>query len=178
VVFVEFFIGYSPPSSHLGPYTCPRGFTPAIACLAGLPLPRQFVIAPAHIALKAYVVNTCVKCFRCSASVSYGYCKEVDLDFAYFAMAIHVYYKCLFKMFHLLHMCVASVLSECCSGYTHMLQWTYTYVACVRSKCFIYSDVCYGKWFHVVKCFMSRRMRSLYAHILQWLYTYVASIYS
>jgi hypothetical protein len=49
-----------------------RGFAPAVArlacCgrLAGPPPPHRFFAPPAHVALKAYVINICVKCFRCS----------------------------------------------------------------------------------------------------------------
>jgi hypothetical protein len=92
------------------------------------------------------------------ASVPYGWCKKVDLDVAYVAMAIHVCCKCLFKMFHLLQTYVASVLSECyicCSGYT--------YVAGLCSKCFI----CFRRMLQEVlsccKCFMSKHRRSLCA---------------
>jgi hypothetical protein len=79
------------------------------------------------------------------ASVLYDVPKKVDLDIAYVVMAIHVYCKCLFKMFHLLQTYVASVLSEyciCCSGYTYMLQ---AYVLNISSS----SDVCRRKCFHV-----------------------------
>jgi hypothetical protein len=74
-------------------------------------------------------------------------------------MAIHVCCKCMYQMFQLFQMYVASVSSGrciCCSCYTrmlepcfpnvstvfiwmlHMLQWLYTYIASVCSKCFTY----------------------------------------
>jgi hypothetical protein len=66
--------------------------------------------------------------------------KKVDLGFAYIAMTINIYCKCLLKMFHILQTYVASVLSECCiccNDYIHiccklMFQMFYllkTYVA-------------------------------------------------
>ena len=75
------------------------------------------------------VLNVCCKCFY--------------LDVAYVALAIHVYYKCMFQIFQLFQTYVASVLSGCCiccSAHTHMLQ---AYVINVVSV----SDVCCSKCF-------------------------------
>jgi hypothetical protein len=47
------------------------------------------------------------------------------LDVAYFSVAIHIYCKHLFKIFHLFQTYVVNVLFECCicySCYIHMLQ--------------------------------------------------------
>jgi hypothetical protein len=73
--------------------------------LAKPPPPCQFSTPLAHVALKAYVVNICVKCFRCSRymlQVFHMDVTKVDLDVAYVVMAILACRKCLFKMFHLL----------------------------------------------------------------------------
>jgi len=79
------------------------------------------------------------------------------------------------NMFHALQMYVSYILSECCiccSGYTHTLQWLYTYVASVYSKCFIYFRrmlqifeldvcICFSGYTHVAsvysKCFICFR---------------------
>jgi hypothetical protein len=112
------------------------------------PPPRQFTASPAHVALKVYIANVCVKCFRCSRRVLQVFHKgvaKVDQDVAYVAMAIHVCCKCLFKMFHLLPTYVACVLSTCCiccSDHTDTLQ---VYDPNVSSTL----DVCCRKCFHV-----------------------------
>ena len=51
---------------------------------------------------------------------------KVDRDVAHVVIAIHVYFKCMFEMFHLFQTYVASVLSGCCKvdldvAYTCML---------------------------------------------------------
>jgi hypothetical protein len=51
---------------------------------------------------------------------------KVDQDVAYVAMAIHVYFKCMFLMFHLFQTYVANVTSRCCKS---------------RSGCCIYMHV-------------------------------------
>jgi hypothetical protein len=63
---------------------------------------------------------------------------KVDWDVAHVVMAIHVYFKCMFQMFHLFQTNVASVLSGCCKSrsrccvYTYMLQ---AYVSSVLHVC-------------------------------------------
>ena len=51
---------------------------------------------------------------------------KVDRDVAHVVMAIHVYFKCMFQIFHLFQTNVASALSGCCKS---------------RSRCCIYIDV-------------------------------------
>jgi hypothetical protein len=65
---------------------------------------------------------------------------KVDWDVTHVAMAIHVCFKCIFQMFQLLQTYVASVLSGCCSGYTHMLQAYDPNISYV-------SDICCSKFF-------------------------------
>jgi hypothetical protein len=92
----------------------------------------QFIASLAHIALKVYVVNICVKYFRCS--------------------------RCMLQVFYM------DVAKKKQIWMLHILQWLYTYVASVYSKCFIYFRRC--------KCFIWM------LHMLQWLYTYIASVWS
>ena len=51
---------------------------------------------------------------------------KVDRDVAHVVMAIHVYFRCMFHVFHLFQTYVASVLSGCCKS---------------RSGCCIYMHV-------------------------------------
>ena len=60
------------------------------------------------MALKALVANICCRCFKCTLEVFRISVAKVDRDVAkldwdvaYVAMAIHVYFKCMFQMFHL-----------------------------------------------------------------------------
>jgi hypothetical protein len=95
--------------------------------------------------LQAYIFK-CFRCFRCVLQVFQMDVEKVDQDVAYVTMVVHVCCKLLFSIFyffltyvasvfiwmlHIFHTYVASVLSECCTGYTHMLQM---YVF----KCFSY----------------------------------------
>jgi hypothetical protein len=59
--------------------------------------PHQFAAPSAHGALKAYVANVCVKCFKYFK----GMLQVFYMDVAYVAMTIQVCCNCLFKMFHL-----------------------------------------------------------------------------
>jgi hypothetical protein len=63
---------------------------------------------------------------------------KVDRDVALVAMAIHVCFKCMFQMFHLFQMYVASVSSRCCKS---------------RSGCCIYMHVA-GVCFKCFRCFI------------------------
>jgi hypothetical protein len=57
---------------------------------------------------------------------------KVDHDVTHVAMAIHVYFKCMFQMFHLFfHTFIASASSGCCICLTRMLQLFYLDVAYV-----------------------------------------------
>jgi hypothetical protein len=60
---------------------------------------------------------------------------------SYVAMTIHVCWMCMFGMFHLFQTYVASILSECYSGYTHILQLYVSNVSPISdvrcSKCFM-----------------------------------------
>jgi hypothetical protein len=58
---------------------------------------------------------------------------------------LHVWCKCLFKMFYLFRTYVVSAFSRCCSGYTHMLQ---AYDLIVSSSV---SEVCCSKCF-MIRC--------------------------
>jgi hypothetical protein len=50
------------------------------------------------------------------------------LNVAYVAMAIHVCCKCMFELFQTY---VASVLSECCSGHTHVASVSFKSFTCL-----------------------------------------------
>ena len=54
--------------------------------------------------LKAHVARICFKCFRCfrgMLQVLHINVAKVNRDVAHVIMAIHVYFKCMFQMFHL-----------------------------------------------------------------------------
>jgi hypothetical protein len=57
---------------------------------------------------------------------------SVYLNVAYVAMAIHVYCKCMFQMFHPF----LEVSCKCFIRMLHMFQWLYTYVASVCFQIF------------------------------------------
>jgi hypothetical protein len=62
--------------------------------------------------LKVHVEIVCLKCFRCfidMLQVLYIDVVKVDRDVAQVVMAIHVCFKCMLQMFHLLQTNVASV---------------------------------------------------------------------
>jgi hypothetical protein len=65
---------------------------------------------------------------------------KVDRDVAHVAMVIHVCFKCMFQMFYLFQMYVASILFRCCKSrpgcciYMQVFQ-VFSYVCC---KCFIW----------------------------------------
>jgi hypothetical protein len=69
------------------------------------------------------VASACCKlmCFICMLQAFHVDVAKVDKDVAYVAMAMHVCYKRLFKMFQLFQMDVARVLSECCICFILML---------------------------------------------------------
>jgi hypothetical protein len=103
--------------------------------------------------LQQYVPNvlsvSVLYCNKCFHIVS---CKYFDLEVAYVAMPIHVYFKCMFQMFQLFQKYAASVLSGCCiccRGYTHMLQ---EYVPNISPVL----DICCRKCFHVASVFINR----------------------
>jgi hypothetical protein len=140
-------------------YPCRCLLQPAWIRLAGPPPPCQFVTPPTHVALKAYVVNICVKCFKCSrymlqvfymdvAKNSYGCCiccngytRILQVSIQNVSFTSYVCYKCFVWMLY-------------------MLQWPYTYVASVSFKCFICFKRMLQEVFSCWKCFMSRRRRS------------------
>jgi hypothetical protein len=91
----------------------------------------------------ASVSDVCCKYFSCSwhiLHVFYLDVVKVDLDVAHVAMVIHVCFKCMFQIFLLFQTYVASVLSGCCSDYTHISQ---AYLPIVSSV----SDVYCNKFF-------------------------------
>jgi hypothetical protein len=59
---------------------------------------------------------------------------KVDRNVAHVLMAIHVCFKCMFQMFHLFQMYVASVLSRCCKNISECC--IYMHVASICFKCF------------------------------------------
>ena len=65
---------------------------------------------PCHVALKTCVANICSRCFTCFK----GTLQVFRMDVANVAMAIHVCFKSLFKMFNPFQTYVANVLSRCC----------------------------------------------------------------
>jgi hypothetical protein len=68
-------------------------------------------------------------------------------------------------------MYVVSILYGCCKKVdldVHILQWLYTYIASVFSKCFIY----FKRMLEVF--YLCCIYCSDYTYILRWLYTYVA----
>jgi hypothetical protein len=67
---------------------------------------------------------------------------KVDHGVAYVVMAIHVCFKCMFQMFHLLQTNVASVLSGCCKSRSGCC--IYIHVASICFECF--------KVFHMYVC--------------------------
>jgi hypothetical protein len=88
------------------------------------------------------------------------------------AYVSHIYYKCFIWMLHIFHTHVASVLSECCICFTHMLQVFYLDVVYVSHICcnsmfqnvsFV-SDICCIQMFHVVS--VSPRHGEWWAHDL------------
>jgi hypothetical protein len=66
-----------------------------------------FYLDVAYIAMAIHVC--CFKCFRLMLQVFYLNVAEVDLDVAYVAKVIHEYFKCMFQIFHLFQIHVASV---------------------------------------------------------------------
>jgi hypothetical protein len=114
--------------------------------------------------LQVYVSNISV--------ISNVCCKCFYLDVA---MAAHVCFKCIFQMFQLFQIYVASVLSRywtCCTSYTsilqlyvlnvsavlnvcckyfiwmlHLLQWSYTYCKCMFTIVLFVSNLCFSKCF-------------------------------
>jgi hypothetical protein len=86
-----------------------------------------------HICYNSMLQNvSSVSVFCCSKCFHVATCK---CSIRMLHMFSHIYCKCMFPMFHLFLMYVASVLSGCCmcwSGYTYMLQM---YVLIV-SPCF------------------------------------------
>jgi hypothetical protein len=66
---------------------------------------------------------------------------KVDRDVVYVVMAIHACFKCMFQMFHLFQMNVASVLSRRCKSRSRCC--IYMHVANICFKCFqVFSYVC------------------------------------
>jgi hypothetical protein len=62
--------------------------------------------------LKTHIACVCFKVFRCFSGtlpVLFIDVVKVDQDVAHVAMAIHVRFRCIFEMFHLFQMYVASV---------------------------------------------------------------------
>ena len=51
--------------------------------------------------LKARVAKVCFKCFRGMLQVFYIGVAKIDRDVAHVAMAIHVCFKCMFRLFNL-----------------------------------------------------------------------------
>jgi hypothetical protein len=71
---------------------------------------------------------------------------KVYPDIAYVVMAIHVYFKCMFQMFHLFETNVASVLSGCCKSRSRCC--TYMHFTRICFKCFQVFHI------YVCKCFI------------------------
>jgi hypothetical protein len=88
-----------------------------------------FQLDVAKVDLYRYVANVCLKCFSCFKRML----QVFHLNVAYIVVIIHVYCKCVFQMFQLFHLDVACFYLD-----VHMLQWLYTYVASVYSKCFTF----------------------------------------
>jgi hypothetical protein len=87
---------------------------------------------------------------------------KVDRKVAHVAITIHLYFKCMFQMFHLYKTYVVSVSSRCCIKidldvtYTCMLQVYVPSVSYVCCKCFIPILHMFGMTFkYFFRCFAS-----------------------
>jgi hypothetical protein len=122
--------------TSLAPHNSP------VACAARCPrLALRFAV-PCQPPLGGnnYISTCCNRMFQMYVTYVSSKCCKSRFGVAYVAMAIHVYFKCMFELFQTY---VASVLSGCCiccSGYTCMLQVYVSNVSPVLDlccKCFI-----------------------------------------
>jgi hypothetical protein len=76
---------------------------------------------------------------------------KVDRDVTYAAVAIHVYCKSLFQMFHLFFQTYVVCLSGCCK----CVYLSVTYVSHIYCKCFIWKLYMFFNGFPSVSIFLS-----------------------
>ena len=122
-------------------------------------------------ALKENVANVCFRCFRGMLQAFYIDVAKVDQDVAYFAMVVHIYYKCLLPMFYL---CFQTYVT---SVFIFMLHMFHVYIACVLFGCF----VCLQRFSSIFRWFFSRFQKHVASVRLKYFscfQTYVASVLS
>ena len=124
---------------------CPCSTVRSMRCRR--PPRRRASIRPS----KDHVARVCFKCFRClilMLQVFHLYAAKVDRNVAHVEVAIHVCFKCMFQMFHLVfqtYVCKCS--SRCCISF-------HTYVASVSSGC----CVCLQMVFNCIQVFFKYLM--------------------
>ena len=119
-----------PTSRHLPSTTCSHCYWATASGEHYTSMSLHSVEQQGDVALKAHVARVCFNCFRGMLQIFRMDALKIDRDVAYVVMVVHICYKRLFQMFHLLfHTYVAGVL-------IWMLHMFHTYVARVCSKCF------------------------------------------
>jgi hypothetical protein len=95
---------------------------------------------------------------------------KIDQDVAHVVMAIHVCFKCMFQIFHLFQMYVASSFSKCCKSRSDCC--IYMHAASICFKCFQVFHTHVLQVFHLdVACICNgfsnvfRRFRKYFRHL-------------